>query len=211
MKKYIILNGDNKSGIACFDENRKKITLNFDGYEKLENGEYFAVYADGKCIGKTLTGKCGFVLENFGGGVEVMREKTGTELKKTEYFSDNAVKPKEQKTQHEECAEEIIKKGFDWQKIRGYYCIKNLEIVRYIMSGENVYSAINKKGYYLFGEKENKFAAAVPEINGNSPFLESVNKFAVKLRISGSEYYAVVMGTDENGEFFLKPTKSENT
>lgn len=210
MKKYIILNGDNKNGIACFDENRRKITLNLNGYEKLEKGEYFAVYADGKCIGKTLGSKCSFGLEKFGGGIEVMREKLGTELKKTEYASENAAAvPQEQKQECEECAEEIIKKGFDWRKIRGYYCIKNLEIAKYVMSGENVYSAINKKGYYLFGEKENKFAAAVPAINGDSPFFENVNKFAVKLRINGDEYYAVVMGTDKNGEFFLKPT--ENT
>ena len=56
MKKYIILKGENQSGIACFDENLKKLAVNLDGYETLEKGEYFAIYADGKCIGKTAGG-----------------------------------------------------------------------------------------------------------------------------------------------------------
>lgn len=208
MKKYIILKGENKSGIACFDENSKRLAVNLDGYEKLEKGEYFAIYADGKCIGKTAGGKCSFKLDKIDGGIKVMREKTGTKQAKTEYASEEEKKkepeqPKEKKKTAENTAE-VIKKSFKWQKIRGYYCIKNLDIAKYVMESENVYSAINRKGYYLFGESENKFAIAVSPIGGESPFVEDVNKFAEKMRIMGGEYYTVFMGADKNGEYFLK-------
>lgn len=214
MKKYIILNGDNKSGIACFDENQKKMTINIDGYKKLEKGEYFAICADGVCIGKTIGGKCAFKLEKFDGGIEIMRRKTGTDREVTEYTSEANDKANDE-TKNEttgdakssEDTEKLSEKNFKWQKVRGYYCIKNLEIAKYVMGGENVYSAINKKGYYLFGETDKYFAVAVPSINKKSPFTAEIDRFAEKSRILGDDYYVVLMGTDENGEFFLKPAK----
>ena len=212
MKKYIILKGENQSGIACFDENLKKLAVNLDGYEKLEKGEYFAIYADGKGIGKTAGGKGSFRLDKIDGGIKVMREKTGSKQTKTEYTSEEEKKKEPEKPAEEkkEDTAELIRKSFKWQKIRGYYCIKNLEIAKHVMGSENVYSAINRKGYYLYGESENKFAIAVPPIGGESPFSEDVGKFAEKLRIMGGDYYTVFMGADKNGEYFLRLADSRD-
>lgn len=210
MKKYIILTGDNKNGIACFDEKRKRLTVNLDENEKLYDDEYFAIYADNTFVGRMNGIKGSFKAEKLDGGVEVMRERKGGERLNKEYGFETDKNDEEKEKETEKNIKSVIKEDFKWQRISGYYCIKNLEIVKYVMRGESVYSAINKKGYYLFGENKNNFAVAIPTIDGNSPLAENINEFAEKMNIMGSYYYVVMMGTDENGEYFLKSGRDEN-
>lgn len=97
--------------------------------------------------------------------------------------------------------------GFAWQKINGYYCVKNYKIIQYLMSVDNVYEAINRFGYYYFGEKKDDntdyFAFAVPADDSRIIPFNITPEFVYRVDDNGQIYYAVCVGCDESGEFFV--------
>lgn len=97
--------------------------------------------------------------------------------------------------------------GFAWQRIRGNFIVHNYSIIHHILSQKNVYEMINQSGYYTVGCKESgdlkMIALAFPITKNSSNPFESLNAETYIIHSEKTDYYALCVGIDKTGEFFL--------
>ena len=108
---------------------------------------------------------------------------------------------------HELTFENFFGGGFSWQRIRGNFVVHNYSIIHHILAQKDIYSAINRCGYYCAGYKETEamkmiaFAIPTEKIKTN-PFSQ-LNTETYFIHSGKKEFYAICIGIDKTGEFFL--------
>ena len=96
---------------------------------------------------------------------------------------------------------------FSWQRIRGNFVVHNYSIIHHILGQKKVYPLINQTGYYCAGFKEKDdmtlIALALPVVkNSQNPF-QDLNTETYIIHSEKKDYYAICVGIDKTGEFFL--------
>ncbi len=126
----------------------------------------------------------------------VVRKNVDTDEIVPEFYSEKT----EEKT--EQSFEEFLK-NFRWQRICGVYNICRQDIVDMILT--EVAAQISRTGHYYFGTKEEGGVtySIVAVYGGRENPFGRIEKYTFEINRNFRRYYAVCVGVDKTGEYFL--------
>ncbi|MFA7636835.1 MAG: hypothetical protein WCX81_03630 [Monoglobales bacterium] len=213
-KQIFILNSDNgNAGIAKIMSNGKRSVLSIQLDEKTTGRKKCNILSNDKIVevGTLSRDKTSFELDS---SIPVQSVIIG-EPDDAIVWSGERPLPAAQKDAPEDVAppqpdyftfENFFGGGFDWQRIRGNFVMYDYSIVHHILSGKNIYPAINRAGYYVTGMKKDGdatfIAIAIPLIKGIENPFEGLSVDTYEIKSPKMTFSAVCAGIDKTGEFF---------
>ena len=215
-KCYILNSNGGAGGVVRIEKGFADVDIK--KHKPLDENEVFEVYIveGGKLcpIGKMTGGREKFVCrstEHLTGVIITRGEKIELwggkdNVKKT---AENLLYPKEEISDffpREFTKDNYFGGGFAWKRINGYYSVYKYSIVMYVLSLENVRTAINRRGQYVLGIKKDEgmhISIAILNISDEENIFGELEEYAHCVNLDGKRFRALCSVIDESGEYFL--------